>query len=96
MWVSELCVCVRCDGEAAGDGRGGGGGRMKIQKQELHTMMWGKITKTLDRDMAANDRDMAANDRDIPAIDRDMAAIDRDMAHTHEMFKTCPDLKFQS
>ena len=38
------------------------------------------MSKTLDRDMAANDRDMAANDRDIPAIDRDMAAIDRDMA----------------
>ena len=32
-----------CDGEAAGDGRGGGGGRMKIQKQEPHTMMWGKM-----------------------------------------------------
>ena len=46
--------------------------------------------------MAANDRDMAANDRDMAAIDRDMAAIDRDMAHTHEMFKICPDLKFQS
>lgn len=54
------------------------------------------MSKTLDRDMAANDRDMAANDRDIPTIDRDMAAIDRDMAHTHEMFKICPDLKFQS
>ena len=38
------------------------------------------MSKTLDRDMAANDRDMAANDRDIPTIDRDMAAIDRDMA----------------
>ena len=34
-----------CDGEAAGDGRGGGGGRMKIQKQEPHTMMWGKTSR---------------------------------------------------
>ena len=32
--------------EAAGDGRGGGGGRMKIQKQEPHTMMWGKTCTT--------------------------------------------------
>ena len=55
-----------------------------------------KNPKTLDRDMAANDRDMAANDRDMPTIDRDMAAIDRDMAHTHDMFKICPDLKFRS
>ena len=48
------------------------------------------MSKTLDRDMAANDRDMAANDRDIPTIDRDMAAIDRDMACASEKLELAP------
>ena len=50
------------------------------------------MSKTLDRDMAANDRDMAANDRDIPTIDRDMAAIDRDMACAYKNLSEHLDL----
>ena len=56
----------------------------------IYIYIYRKMSKPVDRDMAANDRDIPINDRDMAAIDRDMAAIDRDMACASEKLELAP------
>ena len=56
----------------------------------IHIYIYRKMSKPVDRDMAANDRDIPINDRDMAAIDRDIPVIDRDMACASEKLELAP------
>ena len=56
----------------------------------IYTYIYRKMSKPVDRDMAANDRDIPINDRDMAAIDRDIPVIDRDMACASEKLELAP------
>ena len=63
----------------------------KLQVHDaIYIYIYRKMSKPVDRDMAANDRDIPINDRDMAAIDRDIPVIDRDMACASEKLELAP------